>query len=279
MDRLSVASFFSGVGGLDLGFKNQGFEFKFANDNWKGCISKTHFADFKNFIRALDREDYSINYKLLNASDYGVCQDRKRVFIVGFLKDLNADFKFPTPHQRKISLLKAIGDLPEPLPAVGKNKANPSGALKAPNHEYAVGDFSSRYMSRNRVRSWSEQSFTIQAGARHIPIHPQANKMIKIAKDKFIFDENSPKEYRRLSVRECARIQSFPDDFIFKYSKIDDVYKMIGNAVPVKLAEAIAFEIKKSLKKIKKIKSYKKTFYQALYGFEAEYATPLTYKV
>jgi DNA (cytosine-5)-methyltransferase 1 len=46
--------------------------------------------------------------------------------------------------------------------------------------------------------------------------------------------------YRRLSVRECARIQTFPDDFIFKYEKIADGYKMVGNAVPVNFAQYIA---------------------------------------
>ena len=91
-------------------------------------------------------------------------------------------------------------------------------------------------MSRNRVRSWEEPSFTIQAGGRHAPIHPQANKMIFVEKDKRIFDPNSPKPYRRLSVRECARIQTFPDDFIFKYDHINHGYKMVGNAVPINLA-------------------------------------------
>ena len=57
------------------------------------------------------------------------------------------------------------------------------------NHEYMIGGFSSIYMSRNRVRSWDEPSFTIQASGRHAPIHPQANKMIKVAKDVCKFDE------------------------------------------------------------------------------------------
>ncbi len=77
-----------------------------------------------------------------------------------------------------------------------------------------VTSFSSIYMSRNRVRTWDEPSFTIQAGGRHAPIHPQANKMIFVEKDKRIFDPESPMPYRRLSVRECARIQTFPDWFI-----------------------------------------------------------------
>ncbi|NEP00270.1 MAG: DNA (cytosine-5-)-methyltransferase, partial [Symploca sp. SIO2E9] len=79
------------------------------------------------------------------------------------------------------------------------------------------------------------------------PLHPQANRMIFIEKDKWKFDPDSPKPYRRLSVRESARIQTFPDDFIFKYSKIADGYKMVGNAVPVKLAERLANKIIKDL--------------------------------
>ncbi|MBP5971933.1 DNA cytosine methyltransferase [Brasilonema sp. CT11] len=105
------------------------------------------------------------------------------------------------------------------------------------------GSFSSIYMSRNRVRTWDEPSFTIQAGGRHAPIHPQAQKMIWVEKDKWIFDPNSFKPYRRLSVRECARIQTFPDNFIFKYNNLLDGYKMVGNAVPVLLAKELASKI------------------------------------
>ena len=108
-----------------------------------------------------------------------------------------------------------------------------------------TGEFSSIYMSRNRVRSWDEPSYTIQAGGRHAPTHPSAPKMLKVEKDKMIFQKKNKNKYRRLSVRECARIQTFPDDFIFIYKRIADGYKMIGNAVPVKLSEALAIKIKK----------------------------------
>ena len=99
-------------------------------------------------------------------------------------------------------------------------------------------------MSRNRVRNWDEQSFTIQAGGRHAPIHPQAPKMIFVEKNKRIFVPGKENLYRRLSVRECARIQTFPDDFIFYYTDIADGYKMVGNAVPVMLAYHVAKSIK-----------------------------------
>jgi DNA (cytosine-5)-methyltransferase 1 len=102
------------------------------------------------------------------------------------------------------------------------------------------GGFSSIYMSRNRVRSWDEPSFTIQAGGRHAPLHPQAPKMKFIEQDKREFVKGKEDLYRRLSVRECARIQTFPDDFLFKYENIANGYKMIGNAVPVKFAKQLA---------------------------------------
>lgn len=98
-------------------------------------------------------------------------------------------------------------------------------------------------MSRNRVRNWDEVSFTIQAGGRHAPLHPQAPKMELIEINKRVFKKGSEHLYRRLSVRECARIQTFPDNFNFIYKNILDGYKMIGNAVPVNLSYEIANQI------------------------------------
>ena len=219
----------------------------FLAENVPGMVCKTHLDEFEKFKEALKDIGYNVSFQVLNANDYEVPQDRKRVFLVGLHESLNKEFQFPEPITPKLTLKDAIGDLSEPLPAYGKNKANPFSKLDIPNHEYMTGDFSTIYMSRNRVRKWDEPSFTIQAGGRHAPCHPQANPMIKVEKDKRIFDPESPNPYRRLSVRECARIQTFPDDFIFYYKSINDGYKMIGNAVPVKLAENIAIQIKKVL--------------------------------
>ena len=71
--------------------------------------------------------------------------------------------------------------------------------------------------------------------------------MIKVGVDKMAFDEQSLKPYRRLSVRECARIQTFPDDFLFLYDNVAEGYKMVGNAVPVRLAEILARQIAQGL--------------------------------
>jgi DNA (cytosine-5)-methyltransferase 1 len=141
-------------------------------------------------------------------------------------------------------LKDAIYDLKDTvLPALPSNRTNGKNCL-IPNHEFMTGGFSTIYMSRNRVRTWDEQSFTIQAGGRHAPIHPQAPKMKFIEQNVRVFAPNQEHLYRRLSVRECARIQTFPDDFVFHYDNIAAAYKMIGNAVPVRLATVIAEAIR-----------------------------------
>lgn len=124
--------------------------------------------------------------------------------------------------------------------------ARPFGAR--PNNS---SGFSSMFMSRNRVRSWDEVSFTIQAGGRHAPIHPQAPKMKFIEQNLREFVKGSEHLYRRLSVRECARIQTFPDTFSFEYSSVVAGYKMIGNAVPVRMGKILAQKIYADLDNLK----------------------------
>ncbi|WP_085247121.1 DNA cytosine methyltransferase [Gilliamella mensalis] len=218
----------------------------FVAENVSGMMSKRHLEAVQNIIHLFGNAGlgYDVFIQTLNSSDYGVPQDRKRVFYVGFRKDLQVKFEFPVPLKTKVSLKDSIFDLRNTaMPALEKNKSH-GDKLAVLNHEYFTGDFSTIFMSRNRVRSWEQQSFTIQAGARHAPIHPQAPTMINVGKDKFQFVNGKEKLYRRLSVRECARIQTFPDDFKFYYNSLADAYKMIGNAVPVKLAEAVANQIK-----------------------------------
>ena len=222
----------------------------FLAENVSGMLSNRHSEAVKNIISQFEECGYNVYLNLVNAADYGVPQDRKRVFYIGFRKDLNVDFHFPEPttpykHQ-KITLKEAIGDLADSaIPALAKNKTN--GMLAIPNHEYFIGAYSTIFMSRNRVRGWDEQGFTVQASGRQCQLHPQAPKMLFIEKNKRIFVPGKEHLYRRLTVRECARLQGFPDDFEFIYTDVDYGYKMIGNAVPVELAYIIANKIKEYL--------------------------------
>jgi DNA (cytosine-5)-methyltransferase 1 len=181
----------------------------------------------------------------LNANDFGVPQDRERVIIVGYRLKGSVFFQPPEPDENQKVLRDAIFDLRKSAkPAINKTYAN--SKLKVSNHEYLDSGYSSMFMSRNRVRAWDEPSFTIQAGGRHAPLHPDAPKMEIVGKDKRAFVEGY--DYRRLTVREAARVQTFPDDFVFRYRNVLDGYKMIGNAVPVEFARRLALQIKSDLK-------------------------------
>ncbi len=234
----------------------------FLAENVSGMLLERHSEALKN-IKELFKNagvGYELSFKLLNASDFDVPQDRKRVFFVGIRKDLNFKFEFPQSLGQKVTLEDKISDLKNSVvPAKEGNKTNKENC-KVSNHEYMIGGFSSMFMSRNRVRTWDEQSFTIQAGGRHAPIHPQAPKMKFIEQNKRVFVPGKEDLYRRLSVRECARIQTFPDDFTFHYNHIAAGYKMIGNAVPVNLAKHIAISIKAQIETAdkKQTKSKKK---------------------
>ena len=219
----------------------------FLAENVSGMLARRHSEAVKNIVSLFEEAGYNVYIDLLNASNYAIPQDRKRVFYVGVRKDLKCEFKFPAPIENEIVLSQAIGDLQHTaIPAIAKNKTNGDNCIVS-NHEYMTGGFSSIFMSRNRVRAWDEQSFTIQAGGRHAPIHPQAPKMVFIEQNKREFVKGKEDLYRRLSVRECARIQTFPDTFKFYYTDLSNAYKMIGNAVPVRLAYIMALAIRQAL--------------------------------
>ncbi len=219
----------------------------FLAENVSGMLLERHNEALKHIKEMFKNAGYTLSFKLLNASDFDVPQDRKRVFFIGIREDIGFKFEFPKPLKEKVTLEQKIADLQKTVvPAKKGNKTNGENC-KAPNHEYMIGGFSSMFMSRNRVRSWEEQSFTIQAGGRHAPIHPQAPKMNFIDQNNCVFSVGKEYLYRRLSVRECARIQTFPDSFIFCYNHISAGYKMIGNAVPITLAQHLAKAIKSQI--------------------------------
>lgn len=221
----------------------------FLAENVSGMLADRHSEAVKNIIKMFEECGYDVSLTLVNAKDYGVAQERKRVFYIGFRKDLNIKFDFPKgsteEDNNKITLRDIIWDLQDSaVPAGEKNQHNPNAIN---NNEYFIGSYSPIFMSRNRVKSWDEQAFTVQASGRQCQIHPQAPKMIKVDKNDCRFVEGKENLYRRMTIREVARVQGFPDNFKFVYNNTNDAYKMIGNAVPVNLAYEVACAIKKVL--------------------------------
>lgn len=221
----------------------------FLAENVSGMLAKRHSQAVKNIMNLFSICGYNVSLTLVNAKDYGVAQDRKRIFYIGFRNDIKGNYTIPkgSTHEdnKKITLKDIIWDLKDyAIPALSKNYHN-SNAIN--NNEYFVGAFSPIFMSRNRVKDWKEQAYTVQASGRQCQLHPQAPKMEKIGINKYKFQQRYEQLYRRMTVREIARIQGFPDSFQFIYKNIDNAYKMIGNAVPVNLAYEIALSIKEFL--------------------------------
>ena len=218
----------------------------FLAENVSGMLANRHDSAVKNILKMFDDAGYDVSLTIANAKDYGVAEERKRVFYIGFRKDLKVKFRFPKgsteDDAKKITLRDIIWDLQETaVPSGKKNHHNPEAIN---NNEYFTGAFSPIFMSRNRVKSWDEQAFTVQASGRQCQLHPQAPKMIKVGENDCRFVEGKEELYRRMTIREVARIQGFPDTFRFIYEDTNDAYKMIGNAVPVNLAYEIAVAIK-----------------------------------
>ena len=224
-------------------------EFKpkfFLAENVSGMLANRHSEAVKNIIELFEEAGYNVTLNLVNAKDYGVAEERKRVFYIGFRKDLNIDFKFPKgstkDDDKKLTLRDIIWDLKDTaVPSGARNRHNPNAIN---NNEYFTGAYSPIFMSRNRVKQWDQQAYTVQASGRQCQLHPQAPTMIKVEKNLYKFVEGKEDLYRRMTIREVARVQGFPDDFKFIYQETNNAYKMIGNAVPVNLA----FEIAKAIK-------------------------------
>lgn len=235
----------------------------FVIENVKGMLDEKFKKTFNDFIKELENSGYNVEWKLLDAVNYRIPQNRERVFFVGFRKELNIEFKFPDPTcTEPISLDKAIGDINvEPRFLYGKKieeSVNSFCARKGDNailynHDVLISKFGPFYYRGNRRRGWHQPSFTINATAEFAPLHPGSPKMMYYGHENWNFQQEKINEYRRLSVRECARIQTFPDSFVFEYENIKDAYKMIGNAVPPRLAFEIAKSISRALQKNDKL--------------------------
>jgi DNA (cytosine-5)-methyltransferase 1 len=209
-----------------------------------GKVAKGIVSDLENAGRG-----YKVYYDILNAKDYGLPQDRKRIIIVGVRKNLGFEFKFPEKtHGTKSTPYMSMRDYG--VEGITGDESETFMETKGKRKDY----FGSRYMSRNRIKSWDEVSFTIPADAGQVPADPDSEKMwnknitdeqIKKVKDsewaefRKVHEKDINEELIRLSWRRCAAIQGFPPDYEF-YGDIKSKYRQIGNAVPPPLMEKIA---------------------------------------
>lgn len=220
-------------------------------ENVRGLLS-TKYIDGRKLVDVIVEDlskmngvGYNVDYMLLNASDYGVPQNRHRVFFVGVRKDLNIRFEFPTKKPKSKLSLKYILDIPEDVQDQVAWELSPQalsmveyitegGSWKDVPYDFLaprfqkIRDDMKKYRSPNFYRRFSRDEIcgTITASAQPENcgiIHPTKN--------------------RRFTIREVARIQTFPDDYKFISNSprnITAMYKVIGNAVPVQLAKLIA---------------------------------------
>lgn len=198
----------------------------FVGENVKGLLSMGNGEIIEAIVQAFSECGYDVQYRLLNARDYGVPEDRERVIIVGLRKDAGGRFDYPEPDARRITLREAIGSMSDPSP-----------------EDVCTAPYSSRYMSRNRKRGWDRQSYTIPAMAKQVAIWPGSPDMVRIGQDRWEFGEGTT---RRLSWQEAAAIQTFPAGMEF-CGDLTSRYRQVGNAVPCALAERVAVQVRKAI--------------------------------
>ena len=179
----------------------------FIAENVKALLMKRHEASLERVINDFSAIGYNISYHLYDAADYGVPQTRERVIIVGIRKDIDTVFVPPvqTTTEKPITAQEALHDL----------EGRPEDA------------------SINHI--WSAAKPSSGQGLRYLTANAPGTTMRSECHGNLQFHYSLP---RRISMREAARIQSFPDDFIFE-AKLRETERMIGNAVPPVFAEAI----------------------------------------
>lgn len=218
----------------------------FLAENVKGLVNHDDGNTLTTMIEVFQEAGYKIYWNVLNAWDYDVAQKRERIFIVGIRNDLyerqTKPFRFPKPKQRRLVLRDILKNVPESpgvkysekkhkvldmVPAGGSWVDLPEEVAK----DYLGASWFSGGGKRGMARrlAWDEPSLTLTTS----PSQKQTERC-------------HPDETRPFTVREYARIQSFPDEWEFT-GGVGSQYKQIGNAVPVNLAKSVGKAIIKYL--------------------------------
>lgn len=198
----------------------------FIVENVAGMAYGKNRALLANQLQRYRLAGYRVKWSVLNAQDFGVPQDRKRLFIVGVRSDLDKTYEFPKPTNG---------------PGRGKPYATQQDVLTC-MPEWPEGEFNPQtlnwyYLSRNRRADWDQPSGCIVGNWRHVPLHPMSPPLRRIHTDKWVFASEG--RARRLAYKECAVLQGFPAAFKFDQGSIRDKFHMIGNAVPPPLFGAV----------------------------------------
>lgn len=223
----------------------------FLMENVPTIASPKNIDLFHEILGDFAQIGYDVKHSVLIASHFGVPQNRKRMFVVGVLKDLRIDFDFPAPSTTLVSTLDGISDLPEASVPDG------GGYPCAPQSEFQkLMRRNSNHLYNHQTTAHSPQTIriisTVPDGGNHkdLPKELKGIRNVNIAWTRFASGKPSPTIdtghrhhfhylFNRVpTARESARLQSFPDDYIFVGSKTSQL-RQIGNAVPPLLAQAL----------------------------------------
>ncbi len=221
----------------------------FLFENVRGLLSHDQGRTYATIQHEFETLGYSVRYEVLNACYHGVGQKRERIIVIGIRKDLvdAIEFEYPTPDEKWTTLREALADVPksegtsyseakrkvmELVPPGGCWVDLPEDVAKAYMGKSYYSGGGRRGMAR-RI-AWNEPSLTLTTS----PSQKQTERC-------------HPDETRPFTVREYARIQSFPDEWKFQ-GTVSDQYKQIGNAVPVEMARRVGVQIVNALKRPKK---------------------------
>lgn len=219
----------------------------FVFENVRGIINHDGGNTLKTIINIFEKLDYHVDWKLLKAVDYEVAQKRERIFIVGIKKEIYAakgEYHFPQKVDNLLTLKDVLKDVPQSEGAKYPESKRKVLDLVPPGGYWRdlPDEIAKEYMGKSyylgggktgmaRRMSWDEPSLTLTTS-------PQQKQT----------ERCHPDETRPFTTREYARIQSFPDSFTF-IGSTNNIYKQIGNAVPVNLAYHVGLSLKEYLNK------------------------------
>lgn len=216
----------------------------FLFENVRGLLTHDKGKTFKTIYDIFEEQGYQVNYSVLNALDYGVAQKRERLILVGIRKDLskNINFEFPKKHKKQLVLRDILKDVPESECAKYSMEKQEIFKLVPPGGYW-------KDIDSNIAKVYMKKCWFMGGGRtgilRRLSLDEPCLTVLTTPQMKQT-ERCHPIEVRPFSIRENARIQSFPDDWEFT-GTVASKYKQIGNAVPCNLAKDIGLSIKKAL--------------------------------